>query len=192
MKRKDWEIENSWTKQKQRFLEVILDSRPYAGLWGSNCQQARHGPTTPPPPKLPLMERTDNYQASSTLNRKLNLRWQGRETGVTDVSTGGRDLAGKASQGCGDQSGNWRKIPFASGGGWGGLELLGCAEGPRPHDSSNRPRVSEDTQDEKGCHSQYMQSQHAVSEVTRAVLSGSSCGNLGEIREHYACVGIWA
>ena len=70
---------------------------------------------------------------------------------------------------------------FVSGGCWDGPELLGCAEGPRPRDSSHRPGVSEDTQDEQGRHSQDTQSQHSISEVTGTVLYGSSCGTLGEI-----------
>ena len=67
---------------------------------------------------------------------------------------------------------------FASGGCRGGPELLGCVH---PHNSSNRPGVSEDTQDEKGGRSQYTQCQLAISEKTRIGLYGSSCGNPGEI-----------
>lgn len=68
---------------------------------------------------------------------------------------------------------------FASGGCRGGPELLGCAH---PHNSSNRPGVSEDTQDEKGggAFPVYTKpTRHLRKKQDRAIWQ--PCGNPGEI-----------
>lgn len=101
-----------------------------------------------------MTEGTDDHQASATLSRKPNLPRRCR-------------LGSGRSYGCvsGRQGSGWEASPekrrilnlrtegrslFARGGCRGGPEPLGCAEAPRPHCSSSRPGVSEDTQEETG------------------------------------------